>query len=177
MADKWFVDGILAKLTAAVTGFVGTVLRAFQTGRVQAYSASMVIGLAGLAWFMLRPHAAIEVDDRNLKQTGQVTLKAAPGLGYTYRWEAKDVQTPADFTPTGELEVRVGPGEKREVKLFVRNAFGQETSETVAIERPGTKRAGADPGNLPVPTRRPTMPTGTSIPVERIPDMLPGGNQ
>ena len=35
------------KLTSALVGASGTVLRAFQTGRVQAYSAAMVIGLAG----------------------------------------------------------------------------------------------------------------------------------
>ncbi len=63
MADKWIIDGILARVSAAVVGFLGTVLRALQTGRVQAYSASMVIGLAGLGWFLVRPHAAYSIDD------------------------------------------------------------------------------------------------------------------
>jgi NADH-quinone oxidoreductase subunit L len=175
MADKWIVDGILAKLTAALAGFIGTVLRAFQTGRVQAYSASMVIGLAGLFWFMMRPHAEMSVDDRTLKQNGQVMLTAAPGLGYSYRWETQDVKTPTEFSPTRELTVRIEPGEKREVKLFVRNAFGQETSETVAIERPGVRRGTVDLSGIQVPSR--PAPLGTSLPVERIPDLLPGGNQ
>jgi len=173
MADKWIVDGILAKLTAALTGLIGTVLRSFQTGRVQAYSASMVIGLAGLGWFMLRPHAEVSVDDKRLRQTGEVVLSAAPGLGYTYRWEGKDVR-PSEFSPSGrDLTLRLEPGEKREVKLYVRNAFEQETVETVELERPGTRRGAFDPNIIQMPGR-PAPPTDM-IPTERIPDMLPGG--
>ena len=69
MADKWIIDGILARVSAALVAASGTVLRAFQTGRVQAYSAAMVIGLAGVGWFMVRPHASATVDDRNLRGT------------------------------------------------------------------------------------------------------------
>jgi NADH-quinone oxidoreductase subunit L len=175
MADKWIIDGILAKLTAALAGFIGTVLRAFQSGRVQAYSASMVVGLAGLGWFMLRPHAEVSVDSTRVRQTGEVVLSAAPGLGYAYRWEGKDVRPSTEFSPARDLTLRLEPGEKREVKLFVRNAFAQETSETVAIERPGARRGAFDPSSIQMPGR-PAPPSGT-IPIERIPDMLPGGRQ
>src|SRR5262249_5696931 len=87
MADKWIVDGILARLSAAIVGAAGTVLRALQTGRVQAYAASMVIGLAGVGWFLVRPHADVRIDDTSLRQSGELKLSAAPGLGYRYRWE------------------------------------------------------------------------------------------
>jgi NADH-quinone oxidoreductase subunit L len=177
MADKWIVDGILAKLTAAVVGFIGTVLRAFQSGRVQAYSASMIVGLAGLGWFLLRPHAEVSVDDKRLKQTGEVVLSAAPGLGYSYRWESKDVKTSPEFSPARDLTIRLEPGEKREVKLFVRNAFAQESVETVAVERPGQKRGALDAGGIQMPGRPAPPPGGGTIPIEQIPSMLPGGRQ
>ncbi len=85
MADAWIVDGILAKLSAAIVGAAGTVLRALQTGKVQAYSASMVIGLAGVGWFLVRPHAVTSIDDTKLRQTGEVTVSASPGFGYSYK--------------------------------------------------------------------------------------------
>jgi NADH-quinone oxidoreductase subunit L len=175
MADKWIVDGILAKLSAAVVGFIGTVLRAFQTGRVQAYSAAMVIGLAGLGWFMLRPHAEVSVDITRVRQTGEVVLSAAPGLGYAYRWEAKDVRTSPDFSPSRDLTLRLQPGETREVKLIVRNAFAQETVQTIEVERPGQRRSALDAGGGQAPGR--PVPTTGTIPIERVPDMIPGGGQ
>jgi NADH-quinone oxidoreductase subunit L len=194
MADKWIIDGIIAKLTAALTSLVGTILRALQTGRVQAYSASMVIGLAGLGWFLMRPHAELTADDRRLRQTGEVVVSAAPGLGYMYRWEGKGFQPPSpDFTASRELTLRLEPGEKREVKLTVRNAFNQEATETLTLERP--KRGGSgipgvgaiDPGSA----RPPSLPGGpggpgapggpggpTTLPAERIPELLrPRGDQ
>ncbi len=90
IADKWIIDGVLARVSAALVGFAGTALRALQTGRVQAYSAAMVIGLAGVGWFMVRPHADVAVDDSALRSNGEVTLRASPGLGYRYRWEVTD---------------------------------------------------------------------------------------
>jgi NADH-quinone oxidoreductase subunit L len=90
-------------------------------------------------------------------------LSAAPGLGYSYRWESKDVKTSTEFSAARDLTVRLEPGEKREVKLFVRNAFAQETVETVAIERPGTRRGALDaaPGRpAPPPGMAPAAPPG-----------------
>jgi NADH-quinone oxidoreductase subunit L len=147
MADKWVIDGVLARGSAAVVGFAGTVLRAFQTGRVQAYSASMVIGLAGLGWFLVRPHAAVAIDDKALKASGQITLSAAPGLGYRYHWEVKDTAPP----PTVELKpsdaaaaaaygrdftVTLSPGESKEVVLEVVNAFHSVARQVIPLRRP-----------------------------------------
>jgi NADH-quinone oxidoreductase subunit L len=133
MADKWIIDGILARLSAAFIAFCGTVLRAFQTGRVQAYSASMVIGLAGLGWFLVRPHATVTIEDKAFKQTGQLTLTAAPGLGYRYHWQ---VQGGAK-TEGRELTVSLNPGESKEVVLEVENAFNSVAREVIPLSRPG----------------------------------------
>ncbi len=177
MADKWIIDGIIAKLTAALTAFIGTVLRALQTGRVQMYSAAMVVGLAGFGWFVFRPHAEVTVRDGG-RGSGTLVLEAASGPGYTFRWEGKDVKAPPEFSPTREITLQLGAGEKREVKLFVRNAFGQETSETIPLEGPKGKRGASDSVRpaATVPQIRP-LPTGTSIPLEQVPGLLPGGGR
>jgi NADH-quinone oxidoreductase subunit L len=49
MADRWIIDGLIARLTAALTALIGTLLRALQTGRVQVYAASMLVGSPGSA--------------------------------------------------------------------------------------------------------------------------------
>ena len=169
MADRWIIDGILAKLSAAVVGFLGTVLRAIQTGRVQVYAASMVIGLAGLGWFLVQPHAAATVDDAELRRSGEVKLSAAPGYGYTYRWEAPGAPA-GDFNQSTDLTVRLEPGEKKDVVLHVRNAFGREASEAFVFTRPERRKSPLDPTTIPLPNV-PTLPTGT-IPGERIQDLL-----
>ncbi len=139
IADKWVVDGVLARLSAAIVGAAGTVLRALQTGRVQAYAASMVIGLAGIGWFMVRPHADIRVDDSGLRQNGEVKLTAAPGLGYRYHWE----QVNKPITDGPELTVTLQPGESRDVRLEVENAFNARAQHVVALARPGPGPKGA----------------------------------
>jgi NADH-quinone oxidoreductase subunit L len=136
MADKWIIDGILARVSAALVGFAGTVLRAFQSGRVQAYSASMVIGLAGLGWFLVTPHPAVTVDDKNMKSSGQVTLSAAPGLGYAYQWRVPGAQSPEGFTSKREITVTLLPGETKEIVLEVQNAFKSVARETIPLSRP-----------------------------------------
>ncbi len=131
MADKWIIDGILARVTAAVVGFAGTVLRALHTGRVQAYSASMVIGLAGLGWFLVRPHAAYSIDDKAFKSSGQLTLSAAPGLGYHYRWTVEN----APASDGQNLTVTLNPGESKKVVLEVTNAFKSVSTEEIPLSR------------------------------------------
>jgi NADH-quinone oxidoreductase subunit L len=179
MADKWIIDGLIAKVTAALVGLIGTALRALQTGRVQAYSASMVIGIAGLGWFFLRPHAEVTVDESRIRQTGEVVLSAAPGVGYSYRWEAPGLTAAQGFSPTREVTFRLEPGEKKDVKLYVRNAFDQETTETVSVSRPAAKRNALDPHGLQLPPMPMPggLPTGV-IPGDQLPELIrPRGAQ
>jgi NADH-quinone oxidoreductase subunit L len=148
MADKWIVDGILARLSAAIVGALGTVLRAFQTGRVQAYATSMVIGLAGLGWFMVRPHADVAIDDSSFRQSGEVKLSAAPGLGYTYHWER-----PGKLVAEGpEFTLKLEPGESEEVTLEVVNAFHGKAHQVIPLARPA-------PGKKPTVIELPARPS------------------
>ena len=171
MADTWIVDGILAKLSAAVVGAAGTVLRAFQTGKVQAYSASMVIGLAGVGWFLVRPHAVTSIDDSKLKQTGEVVVSAAPGFGYTYKWEGPGVVAAKDFSAAREITIPLQPGDKKDVVLQVKNAFNGVDTQTITVARPGKKGA----PQLPVaPAGDEPMPDKIVIPADKIPDLIRG---
>ena len=174
MADTWIVDGILAKLSAAVVGAAGTVLRAFQTGKVQAYSASMVIGLAGIGWFLVRPHAVTSIDDSKLKQSGEVVVSAAPGFGYTYRWEGPGIAATKEFSPTREITIPLQPGDKKEIVLEVKNAFNGVDTQTITVARPGKKGAPQAPAAPPD-----DLPPGSKIviPGDKIPDLLRGLHQ
>jgi NADH-quinone oxidoreductase subunit L len=179
MADKWIIDGIIAKVTAAVVGLFGTVLRAFQSGRIQVYSASMMAGLAGLAWYFVRPHAEATVDDKQLKTAGLVVLTAAPGLGYSYRWEGPGVTSGPDFTDKRDLNVPLNPGERKEVVLFVKNAFNGVASEKVNLMRPAARKGPQiiDPSALPQAPKLPDIGPGP-IPGDKIPELInPGGGR
>jgi NADH-quinone oxidoreductase subunit L len=155
VADKWIIDGILAKLSAAVVGALGTVLRALQTGRVQAYSASIVVGVAGLGWFMTRPHADALVDAGKVDETGEVQLSAAPGFGYSYRWEAPDLpQQKADFGVQRDVTIKLAPGEHKDVILHVKSAIGSEAVETIPLYRAAGHDASVAPPKLPVMPRK-----------------------
>jgi NADH-quinone oxidoreductase subunit L len=156
IADKWIIDGILAKVSAALVGAAGTVLRMFQTGRVQVYSAAMAIGLAGVGFFLVRPHAEANVDESKLRASGEVVISASGGLGYTYRWEGTGPADQKDFGAMREVRINLNPGEKKDVKLHVRNAFAQEATESFELARPGrgfgapnSGPAGAAPGAVP----------------------------
>ena len=172
MADTWIVDGILAKLSAAIVGAAGTVLRAFQTGKVQAYSASMVIGLAGIGWFLVRPHAAMSIDDTKVRQTGEVVVSATPGFGYSYRWEVPGIAA-ADFSPEREIKIPLQPGDKKEVVLQVRNAFNGIDKHTFTVARPGRKGGAAAPANA-APAAEPPPEGKTVIPGDQIPNLIRG---
>ena len=52
--DKWFVDGIIARLTALWIA-ARVILRAFQPGVVHVYAAVMVMGIAVFGWFRVAP--------------------------------------------------------------------------------------------------------------------------
>ena len=133
--DKWVIDGLVARLTAAVTALAGTVLRLFHTGRVQVYAASMVLGVAGVGWFLLRPHAAAEVDTTSLRVDGTATITAEPGHGYTYRWQLGRDGEPGEFGSERTHEVSLDWCDKQVVVLGVRNGFGSVRDEPIEICR------------------------------------------
>jgi NADH-quinone oxidoreductase subunit L len=161
--DKWIVDGIVARLTAFLVSISGTVLRFAQTGRVQAYAFTMVLGMCGLGWFFFLPHASYRPDFDDLN--GKYKLSALPGVSYQYRWDADgDGKWDGDgkFGSTREVAFELKPDETKTVRLAVRNAFGLSTSSDITVHRPRPDLSGADPeaikalepaaGGKPAPT-------------------------
>ena len=136
VADTWIIDGLLARASSAVVAFLGTVLRAFQTGRVHAYSAAMMVGLTAVAWFLVRPHAEVSIDDAALRQDGRVVLSAAPGLGYDYHWTVPGMAPDSRLASSREITVTLQPGETKEVVLEIENAFRNKTHTKVPLRRP-----------------------------------------
>jgi NADH-quinone oxidoreductase subunit L len=155
--DKWVVDGVVARLTSFVVAASGTLLRQFQTGRVQAYAATMVVGLAGMCWYLLMPHAEASVQSDHASGNYQVT--AAPGFGYQYRWDANgdgkwDAET---YGAQQAVELQLKTDETRQVRLEVKNALGQVSTRHIEIVRPKPDASG--------PMSRPT-----TLAVEKGPD-------
>src|SRR6185436_4248303 len=154
--DRWVVDGILARLTALLVTVWGHLLRLLQTGHAQAYAAVMVLGLFGLGWFVAvpQPEAAISGD----ASTGQYAVQAAPGLGYSYRWDADgDGNFDTDqFGAFGQVTLTLEEGATREVHLEVRNAFGRVRTGSFSVSRP--RRDAAAPTAMAAPRGLPQLP-------------------
>jgi NADH-quinone oxidoreductase subunit L len=147
--DKWFVDGIIARLTSLVVAAFGTILRAFQTGVVHVYAAAMVLGLAVFGWFFVwQPQARAIVREQS---AGKYLVEAAPGLGYTFRFHSKAPDRPDDdaFTARRSVEVEVKPGETKLVKVDVKNAFNRTTTGSVTVTRPSAAPAGSEKAAVP----------------------------
>ncbi|HMJ13894.1 MAG TPA: hypothetical protein VK524_20895, partial [Polyangiaceae bacterium] len=144
--DRWVVDGVVARFTSFVVAATGTVLRVVQTGRVHAYAAVMVLGVGGVGWFLVAPHADAKIEGN--ASSGVYTLRAAPGLGYAYRWDAdgNGRWDSEEFGSQTEAAVELKTGESRVVKLEVRNAFGRTASEEYSVERPKPDASRGQPG-------------------------------
>jgi NADH-quinone oxidoreductase subunit L len=134
--DKWVVDGLVARFTSFVVAGAGAGLRLVQTGRVHAYASVMVIGMGGLGWFLLLPHAQAKTESDHT--AGSYRVVAAPGLGYQYRWDADgDGQwDQEEFGGASEVGFELKHDEKRTVRLQVKNAFGGVSSGEFLVYRP-----------------------------------------
>ncbi len=131
--DRIVVDGVLARLTALLVRASGGLLRLLQTGRVHVYALSMVVGLGGLGWFFVAPHATASLERND--GAGAYVLTAAPGLGYQYRWYAEGEQ-PQDFGQQHTYELTIDKaGDTRKVKLEVKNAFGRVDAKEYVVNR------------------------------------------
>jgi NADH-quinone oxidoreductase subunit L len=160
-ADKWIVDGILAKLSSFLVRGVGSLLRQLQTGRIQAYAAVMVVGLAAVGWFLVAPHASAKVIANHAD--GAYSVTATPGLGYSYRWDADGDGKPdsKDFGDKASVAFNLEPAKVRTVKLEVKNAFGQIAKQSFELSRPKPDKSGlaVEAGQAPPPTPRPVAPS------------------
>jgi NADH-quinone oxidoreductase subunit L len=133
--DKTIVDGIIARLTALLVSIAGTVLRAFQTGVVHVYAATMVVGLAVTGWFFAVPHANATVVDAG---NDDYVVTAAPGVGYAYRWDSDSDGKPdkADFGADTTVKLHLEPGKSQTVGLEVRNALGLVRRKNIHVAHP-----------------------------------------
>jgi NADH-quinone oxidoreductase subunit L len=148
-ADKWIVDFVLARVSAALVSFSGTALRFLQTGRVQTYAAIMVLGLGGVGFFFTAPRVDAKTHSDNA--SGTYTVSAAPGLGYGYRWDKENdgKWDSDDFTSQTELSIKLAVKENRTVRLEVKNAFGRTAVKSFSFTRPQPDLSGIAEGDTP----------------------------
>jgi NADH-quinone oxidoreductase subunit L len=135
LMDAWIVDGIIAKLTALVVSGFGAILRAFQTGVVHVYGGILAIGAFGLFMFFVRPHPEATV----AKEGDTYTLEAAPGTGYTYKWDVETGATDKDFAAgegSTKRTITVPQDATRKVTLEVKNAFGLVGKQIFTLTNP-----------------------------------------
>jgi NADH-quinone oxidoreductase subunit L len=135
LMDQWVVDGILAKLTAAVAQGLGAIVRLLQTGVVHTYGAVLAAGALGLAFFFTAPHADAVVRQRDTTYT----IEAAPGLGYEYRWDTEGTNPTGEFSARPDAAQRVvtlKQYESKQVALDVRNAFGRVSRRVITVGTP-----------------------------------------
>jgi NADH-quinone oxidoreductase subunit L len=176
-ADKWIVDGILAKLSAFIVRGAGSLLRQIQTGRIQAYAAVMVVGLGLVGWFLVAPHASAKVLANHA--AGAYSVTAAPGLGYSYRWdEDGDGKWDSDsFGDKASVSFDLDRAKSRTVALQVKNAFGQTSVRTFELARPKEDKSGLSAAqdaegakgtprqpNQPGRPAAPAIPPGAKLP-------------
>jgi NADH-quinone oxidoreductase subunit L len=131
--DKWFIDGILARVTSLVVSAAGSILRAAQTGVVHVYASVMALGLAAFGWFFVwHPQARATVRE---DAAGRFVVEATPGLGYAYRWHSKSPDSPDSeaWSARRQVVVEVPAGENKVIRVEVRNAFGRVSTGSVVV--------------------------------------------
>jgi len=142
-ADKWIVDGVLAKLSAFIVRGSGSLLRQLQNGRVQSYAAVMVVGLGAVGWFLVAPHASAKVLANHA--VGAYSVTASPGLGYSYRWDENGdgKWDSEEYGEKAKVAFDLDIDASRTVKLEVKNAFGRVATREFELKRPKPDKSGA----------------------------------
>ena len=131
--DRYIIDGVLARGSSLLVAALGHILRAFQNGVVHVYALAMVVGLAAFAWHFTTPHP----DATMTEASGDYTLEAGPGMGYSFRWDADgDGKADSDFGTQTTVKVHVDPGKSQAVTLEVKNAFGRVGAKRFNLARP-----------------------------------------
>lgn len=81
--DQSFVDTLLTKVTSSAVALGSWVFTRIQVGVVHVYALVLVIGLLGVSWWFLYPHADVEVE----ATSNSATLSVGRGFGYEYRYD------------------------------------------------------------------------------------------
>jgi NADH-quinone oxidoreductase subunit L len=173
-ADKWIVDGILAKLSSFIVRGSGSLLRQLQTGRIQAYAAVMVVGLGSVGWFLVAPHADAKVVANHAQ--GAYSVTATPGLGYSYRWDENGDGKPdsEDFDDKSSVSFNLDPDKGRTVSLEVKNAFGQVAKRKFDVSRPKPDLSGVTTVDVNQDANGRLQGTVRPQPGRQAPPILPG---
>jgi NADH-quinone oxidoreductase subunit L len=102
---------------------------------VHVYAGMMVVGLVFVGWFFAVPHANASVVDAG---NGDYVVTAAPGVGYSYRWDADGDGKPdkVAFESDPTVKVHLEPGKSQDVRLEVRNSFGLPSAKSIHVARP-----------------------------------------
>jgi len=89
-----------------------------------------------IGWFVAVPQPKVVVTGD--AATGQYSLQAAPGLGYSYRWDSNGDGTfdSEEFTAASQVTLSLAEGATQDVRLEVRNAFGRMRSGLYQVSRP-----------------------------------------
>jgi NADH-quinone oxidoreductase subunit L len=140
--DKTVVDGLIAKVPALLVAASGSVLRAMQNGVVHVYAAMMALGLLAFGYFFAVPHALVTVDRSAMETSGDFIVKAAPGMGYQYRWDAdgNGQYDSQKFSDQAQVKVHLKEGQTQTVRLEVVNAFGRQRATDIPLSRPATPK-------------------------------------
>jgi hypothetical protein len=141
----------------------------------------MVVGLGAFGWYFFAARAEAKVVANDV--TGAYSVKAAPGLGYQYRWDENgdgkwDSEKYGDKT---EISFELKPTEVRTVRLEVQNAFGNKSEREIRFERPKVDMSGASSAEsgrpdaargkpLRPPPGTPGIPSGFGQPRPQAPD-------
>ena len=137
-ADRWLVDGIIARASAFVISVLGSLLRYLQTGRMQTYAAMTAAGLLVVGCYVALPQAATRSDFDH--QKGKYSIEATPGFGYSYRWDADgdadEKWDEEEFGSQSKVDFQLKPEQTRVVRLQVQNALGAVHEEKLTITRP-----------------------------------------
>ncbi len=99
--------------------------------------------MGGLGWFFLLPRAEAKTVENHA--TGAYSVSAAPGFGYSYRWDANgDGRWDADrFGDRSEVSFNLNVDQTRKVVLEVKNAFGRVAEKEFTFQRPKPDKSGA----------------------------------
>ncbi len=118
----------------------GVILRLLQTGVVHIYAGAMVVGLTGLAIFFVVPHPDLALKDTG---NGNYVVEAAPGMGYSYLWDADgngtwDAQA---MSAVDHQPLHLNSGETKTVRVMVKNAFGFTKTVSLPVTRPESTKS------------------------------------
>jgi hypothetical protein len=102
----------------------------------------MVVGLFAFGWFFYMPHAALTVDPGATEASGDFIVKAAPGMGYQYRWDAdgNGQYDSEKFSDQAQVKVHLTEGQTQLVRLEIVNSFQRHGTAEVSLTRPVTPK-------------------------------------